>query len=123
MSSTFFELGVVVKLGVIVYIISYTVTESALFDPLRTSRRLNGREKLRDLLSCHFCFSFWVSFAIAAIYGYMLPGFGNFFFDVFFNGLLLVFVANLLYVIMEILRNFRKLIESADYWVYRRGKD
>ena len=114
---TFFEFGVVV------YIITYVFTDSVLFEPVRSHRWLDRHEKLREVVSCHFCFSFYVSFAIVAIFGYMPLSTGSFFLNVLFNGFLLVFAANLLYVSMEILRNVQKLAESVDYWVYGKGKE
>ena len=47
--------------------VSFTVTETRLFKPLREWMKKRS-EFLGDLLSCGYCFGHWVAFALVAVY-------------------------------------------------------
>ena len=57
----------VIYLSMIAASVSFTVSETKLFKPLR--EKLNGKSPfLGSLLSCGYCLGHWVAFALVAIY-------------------------------------------------------
>jgi hypothetical protein len=57
----------VIYLSLVTAAISFTVTETRLFKPLREWMKKRSKF-LGDLLSCGYCFGHWVAFALVAIY-------------------------------------------------------
>jgi hypothetical protein len=57
----------VIYLSFVTASISFTVTETKLFKPLREWMKKKSTF-LGDLLSCGYCFGHWVAFALAAVY-------------------------------------------------------
>ena len=55
----------VLLLSLVTASISYTVTETKLFKPLR---EWVGKLPMGELLSCGYCLGHWVAFALVAIY-------------------------------------------------------
>lgn len=57
----------VAMLSIVTASISFTVTETKLFMPVRECVKKRNAF-LGELLSCGYCFSHWVAFALVAIY-------------------------------------------------------
>lgn len=57
----------VIYLSVVTASVSFTVTETKLFLPLREWTKA-GSPFFGDLLSCGYCFGHWVAFALVAVY-------------------------------------------------------
>lgn len=60
-------MGKIIYLSFVTASISFTVTETKLFLPLR--EWMKGKKSfLGELLSCGYCFSHWVAFALVALF-------------------------------------------------------
>ncbi|MCB9500633.1 MAG: DUF1360 domain-containing protein [Deferribacteres bacterium] len=59
-------IGHVFYLSFAVASISFTVTETKIFEPLRAWT--NSKKILGGLLSCGYCFGHWVAFGLVALY-------------------------------------------------------
>lgn len=58
---------IVIYLSIVTASISFTVTETKIFQPLR--EWLNTKNNfLGDLFSCGYCFGHWITFALVAVY-------------------------------------------------------
>ena len=57
----------VLYLSLVTASISFTVTETKLFGPLREWAKTKGAF-VGELLSCGYCFGHWIAFALVAIY-------------------------------------------------------
>jgi len=57
----------VLLLSLVTAAVSFTVTETKLFEGLRKGAA-SWRQLLGDLMSCPYCFGHWVAFALTAVY-------------------------------------------------------
>ena len=57
----------IIYLSFVTAAISFTVTETKIFEPLRQWMKTKSTF-LGDLLSCGYCFGHWVAFALTAVY-------------------------------------------------------
>jgi hypothetical protein len=60
-------LNIVIYLSIATASISFTVTETKLFQPFRKWLK-NKSEFLGDLFSCGYCFGHWIAFTFTALY-------------------------------------------------------
>ena len=58
---------IVIYLSIVCAAISFTVTETKIFKPLREWLKKKSTF-FGDLLSCGYCFGHWVAFALVAVY-------------------------------------------------------
>lgn len=106
------------ELAIVVYIITFTITESKLFEKFR--------EKSWEMFSCYFCCSFWISLGIVAFFSYVRLDSGNYYLNIPFNVFIVMFTANVVYWLFEVLKRSAKYLETADYEKYQKienGKD
>lgn len=88
----------VIYLSFVTAAISFTITETSLFKPLREWMKTKSTF-LGDLLSCGYCFGHWVAFALVAIYrpklfeSWWLP-------DYFFTALVIAWFSGIQWVLM-----------------------
>ena len=91
-------MNTVIYLSLVTASISFTVTETKLFKPVREwTKRKNTF--IGELISCGYCFGHWVAFALVAIYQ---PKFFELWWllDYFFTALVIAWFAAFQWVLM-----------------------
>ena len=100
------------ELAIVTYILTYTVTMSKLFEGAPIKRF--------EVFNCYFCFSLWVSLALAVLFNYVRLDSGYHYLNIPLNALIVMFVANVIYWLFEIMKRLAKYLETADYERYQR---
>jgi hypothetical protein len=91
-------MGKIIYLSFVTASVSFAVTETKLFLPLR--EWIKGKNSfLGELLSCGYCFGHWIAFVLVAIYRSKL--FGSWWLlDYFFTALIIAWLAAFQWVLM-----------------------
>lgn len=83
--------------------ISFTVTESKLFEAVRNFIRQKS-VFFGELISCGYCLGYWIAFVIVVIYDFNV--FNNILFiDYFFTGLIIAWLSAIQWLFMYLLMN------------------
>jgi hypothetical protein len=99
----------IVLLSVVCACISFTVTESRLFMPLRDLFWVDSqheKSKIGQLFDCGYCFGHWVSFVLVAIYRPMLFYSGFWPIDYFLTAIVIAWLSGIQWII------FHRLMEG-----------
>jgi len=88
----------VIYLSLVTASISFTVTETKLFVPLREWIRKNS-SSLGELFTCGYCFGHWIAFALVVLYRPRLFDFW-WLLDYFLTALIIAWLAGFQWILM-----------------------